>query len=81
MIESQSTNSLPGVQPLPYQLALRDYLKAEEPEVWEWFASSRSRSEQAEAVRFELLKSTYRIERETQPAMYEAAEAVSQRLG
>ncbi len=81
MIESQSTNSLPGVQPLPYQLALRDYLKTEEPEVWEWFASSRSRSEQAEAVRFELLKSTYRIERETQPAMYEAAEAVSQRLG
>ena len=79
MIESQSTNSLPGVQPLPYQLALRDYLKTEEPEVWEWFASSRSRSEQAEAVRFELLKSTYRIERETQPAMYEAAEAVSQR--
>ena len=69
------------LQPLPYHLALRDYLKAEEAEVWRWFAGQRVRAEQAEAERFELLKSTYRMDRESQPAVYAAAEAAAGRLG
>ena len=54
------------LKPLPYHEAMRDYLKEEETDVWHWYASNKVRDEQAEAVRFELLKSTYRVEREAQ---------------
>ena len=69
------------LKPLPYHEALRDYLRAEEADVWHWYASNKVRDEQAEAVRFELLKSTYRVEREAQPETYGKAEEVARRLG
>jgi len=72
--------SLP-LQPLPYHLAVRDFLKASDADVWAWFAGQRRSPKYAEDVRFELLKSTYRIEREAQPALYGAAEQVSGQLG
>ena len=34
------------------------------------YASNKVRDEQAEAVRFDLLKSTYRLEREAQAELY-----------
>lgn len=67
-------------KPLPYHFAIRDYLKNEESQIWEWYASNRVRSEQAEAIRFELLKSTYRIDREAQPAIYDVADQVVKHL-
>lgn len=69
------------LRPLAYHEAMRQYLQAEEPEVWQWYASHATRAEHAETVRFELLKSTYRVDRPTQPALYDAAEAVARRLG
>jgi hypothetical protein len=66
--------TLNDLQPLPYHLAIREYLKREEPEVWEWFARNRLQNEQSDAVRFELLKSTYRIDRQSSISWYEAAE-------
>jgi hypothetical protein len=66
--------TLNDLQPLPYHLAIREYLKREEPEVWEWFARNRLQNEQSDAVRFELLKSTYRIDRQSSIPWYEAAE-------
>jgi hypothetical protein len=66
--------TLDDLLPLPYHRAIRDYLQHEEPEVWEWFARNRVRKEQTDAVRFELLKSTYRIERDSKLQWYEAAE-------
>src|SRR5947209_6137209 len=72
--------SSPGIAPLPYQLTIRQYLKDEEPELWRWFSSNRVRQEHAEAVRLDLLKSTYRLEPSTQPQLYEAAEAVKSTL-
>ena len=68
------------LKPLPYFEEIRAYLKAEEPEVWKWYASNRVGADQADSVRFELLKSTYRVERESQPEIYEAAEEVKQKL-
>ena len=50
-------------------------------DIWQWYASNKVRDEQAEAVRFELLKSTYRLERETQPEIYATAEDVARKLG
>ena len=69
------------LKPLPYHEAMRDYLREEEPDVWHWYSSNKVRYEQAEAVRFELLKSTYRVEREAQPETYAAAEDVARKLG
>ena len=60
---------------------MRAYLKEEEPDVWHWYASNKVRDEQAEAIRFELLKSTYRVERDAQPEIYAAAEDVARKLG
>jgi Zn-dependent protease with chaperone function len=70
-----------ALNPLPYHEAMRAYLKEEEAAIWHWYASNKVRDEQAEAVRFDLLKSTYRLERETQPEVYAQAEDVLQKLG
>ena len=32
------------LEPLPYQLELRNYLRSHEPEIWNWFASGSSAS-------------------------------------
>jgi Zn-dependent protease with chaperone function len=65
---------VPG--PLPYHRAVVEYLQTQEPGLWKWFASTRKRDEEAEAVRLDLLKSTYRLERSTQPKLYELADTV-----
>jgi hypothetical protein len=52
------------------------HLQTEEPALWEWFAACPQRSEEAEAVRLDLLKSTYRLEPETQPRLHELANEV-----
>jgi len=44
--------------------------------LWKWFCSTKRREGQAEAVRLDLLKSTYRLEAGTQPKLYAAAEEV-----
>ena len=70
--------------PLPYQEQVRDYLKEREPRIWDWFRArhtGQEQTEQAEEVRLHLLKTTYRIERETHPALYDLAEAAAARLG
>ena len=69
-----------NVVPLPYHEAVRDYLKREDSRVWQWFASHSAREEQAEAVRFDLLKNTYRVERDADPALYAIADEVAAAL-
>jgi hypothetical protein len=68
------------LHPLPYQLALRDFLRDEEREIWNWYAAHSVGPEHAEAVRLELLKSTYRIEQDAQPELYATAAEAAQRL-
>ncbi len=80
MCANHETSDRVPLKPLPYHEALRDYLKTAEPEIWQWYASHKVRQERAEAVRFELLKSTYRIDRETRPDLYSAAESVASQL-
>ncbi|NLX95315.1 MAG: peptidase M48 [Rhodopirellula sp.] len=77
---SQNVDSPLALKPLPYHEAIREYLKTEEPEIWQWYASNRVRAEQADAIRFELLKSTYRVDRDTQPELYAIADEVARRL-
>jgi hypothetical protein len=81
MSDAAEEPATPELRPLPYHEAILAYLTAEEAEVWNWYVSHRVREEQAEAVRFDLLKSTYRVDREAQPAIYAAADDVAQKLG
>jgi Zn-dependent protease with chaperone function len=78
-IPTDTTRRSPG--PMPYHRAIVSHLRDREPELWNWFASTQKRLEQADAVRLDLLKSTYRLEPQAQPKLYELANAARQRLG
>lgn len=80
-MDENSLQSSQRLEPLPYHLQIRDFLKREEAEIWEWYRSTKVREDQAELVRFELLKSTYRVDRESQPKWYDAAEEAAEKLG
>ena len=66
---------------MPYHRAVVAHLQAAEPGLWHWFASTRKRLEEADAVRLDLLKSTYRLEPQAQPKLYNLANAVRERIG
>jgi hypothetical protein len=66
---------------LPYHEALAGYFKTEEPEAWAWFDSAQAQAEHAEALRLELLKQTYRLERDTQATLFAALDEAKTRLG
>ena len=68
------------LEPLPYHFELRDYLKAQERELWNWFASARAQADYTENLRLELLKSTYRLDRETHAELYRGVEDAKARL-
>ncbi len=66
--------------PTDYHRAIVAQLQADEPELVRWFTSSRQRADQAEAVRLDLLKSTYRLERDAQPKLYAIVDALREQL-
>jgi len=67
--------------PTPYHVALSEYLRRAEPELWRWFEDLNSRSDSGEALRLELLKTTCRLDRADYTALYEAADAALLALG
>jgi Zn-dependent protease with chaperone function len=66
---------------MPYHRAIVSHLRDTEPGLWNWFASTQKRLEEADAVRLDLLKSTYRLERQAQPKLYDLTNAARERLG
>jgi predicted SprT family Zn-dependent metalloprotease len=62
------------LEPLPYHVELRDYLKSQERELWNWFASARAQADYTENLRMELLKSTYRLDAEGHPELYQSVQ-------
>ncbi|RCS55158.1 hypothetical protein DTL36_02985 [Bremerella cremea] len=80
LVSDTSDESFRPLEPLPYHRQIRDYLMEEEAEIWNWYCSHRVREDQAESIRFELLKSTYRIDRDSQPDWYEIADLALSRL-
>ena len=68
------------LEPLPYHVELRDYLKSQERELWNWFASARAQADYTENLRMDLLKSTYRLDAANHPELSVAVEAVKQSL-
>lgn len=65
---------------VPYHLAIRDLVKALEPRVWDWFGQRRNDPQAAESLRFELLKSTYRLSRDSHAKLYAAVDRAAQVL-
>jgi hypothetical protein len=59
-----------NLEPLPYHVELREYLKSRECELWNWFASAQAKAAYTENLRLELLKSTYRLDAEGHPGLY-----------
>src|SRR5215475_9464389 len=68
------------LEPLPYHLELRDYLKSHERELWNWFASAKAKADYTENLRLELLKSTYRLDTEGHPELHQALNEAKARL-
>lgn len=60
---------------------MADYLQRWEDDLWQWFTSAKVRAEHFDAARLELLKNTYRLERDSQPQVYAAADAAANALG
>lgn len=68
------------LEPLPYHVELRDYLKSQERELWNWFASARAQADYTDNLRMDLLKSTYRLDAESHPELYQGVEEAKARL-
>lgn len=68
------------LEPLPYHVELRDYLKSRERELWNWFASARAQADYTEHLRLELLKAAYRLDADGHPELYQSVEAAKARL-
>ena len=68
------------LEPLPYHVELRDCLKSQERELWNWFASARAQADYTENLRLELLKSTYRLDADGHPELYQSVELAKARL-
>lgn len=64
----------PILEPLPYHLELRDYLKSQERELWNWFASARAQADYTENLRMDLLKSTYRLDADGHPDLFKSVD-------
>jgi hypothetical protein len=68
------------LKPLTYHIELRDYLKSEERELWNWFSSAQAKADYTKNLRLELLKSTYRLDADGHPALYQSLNEVKARL-
>jgi Peptidase family M48 len=66
--------------PLAYQVELRDYLKSNERELWQWFASAEAQADFTQNLRLELLKSTYRLDSDSHPDLFQTVLDVKERL-
>jgi hypothetical protein len=67
------TSAAGTVAPLVYHDRVVEHLQATETELWRWFASSDRRRDDAEDLRLELLKSTYRLDAQGHPALFQTA--------
>lgn len=69
-----------ALRPLPFHEALAEVLQEQEPGLWRWFASDDFGKKYADTVRVELLRSTYRLPKESNDKLYRIADEVGQTL-
>jgi len=74
------TPSPPEIILTRWHRAMLAYLKEEESELWTWFTSHKVRNDNADAVRLDLLKTAYRIDRESATDLYGTADDVATKM-
>lgn len=79
-MEAPSAAAQRDLKPLEYHNDLAEYLKAEEPQVWDWATSANVRLQQSEEMRETMLRQTYRLEAASHPAVFEACAKAMGRL-
>lgn len=83
--ESDLPEPIPG-EPVPWHLSLRDYLRSADQSVWDWFDAPEQEREAgtsaaADHARRELLKTAYRLDRESDAHVYQLADQLRDRMG
>lgn len=68
------------LSPFPFQQKLKDYFK-NQSKTWDWFANEKIISQQNEAYKTDILKNSYRINKEDEPKIYELLEKAKHKLG
>lgn len=68
------------LKPLRYHRELAEYLKQEEPQVWDWATSANVRLQHSEDMREAMLRQTYRLEAASHPAVFGACARAMERL-
>lgn len=63
-----------------YHRSLSNYLERREPDLWRWFASDPVAEEAAETLRLELLKRTYRLDRDAHASLYSVADEIAEAM-
>lgn len=69
-----------NLQPFNYHLDLRNHLRAQK-KTWDWFSSVKVKDEQLQEFKSGLLKNTYRLDKESNPEIYEKIQIVKDKLG
>jgi hypothetical protein len=69
-----------NLQPFDYQIQLCNHLKGVE-KTWNWFSSVKVKDDQLEEFKSNLLKNTYRLDKENNPEIYEKVEIAKDKLG
>jgi len=72
--------SVPPLVPTSYHREVQSALRVHESGLWSWYASDKFGAEQAERVRLELLKATYRLDGAAHTDLHQAAVEVAQSL-
>ncbi|MBX2854647.1 MAG: M48 family metalloprotease [Rhodobacteraceae bacterium] len=66
--------------PTSYHVALANWLERREPTLWRRFASAEARTEAADGLRLEILKSSYRLDPETHAGPYAMAQEIAEAM-
>src|SRR3954453_23292493 len=80
-MDQATASSPPLPKPPPYLGRRVEYLRAEEAGLWKWFADPARSRDEGEAVRLDLLKSTYRLEPADHASVYALADELRAALG
>ncbi len=64
-----------------YHRGLRDYLQHHRSKLYNWFAETRRRADAYEASKLNLLKTAYRLDRDSAAVLYLQCDAIATRMG
>jgi hypothetical protein len=70
----------PSLEPLAYHRLIVEHLRENEPEIWTWGSSHRTREEQVQEMRAFLLRETYRLDAAAHPDLHEDCASVLAKL-